>query len=1177
MIAAEELQLLLPEVVSDYDEGGGRLTATALPDASVGAVFDKISRAARAGGEVSLRKIGLAVRSATTDALLGAGLLLTDAPSDEHVSVVAFSTGAAGAYDRRPSARTYLENYVVAGPEYQGFLYGPHTAGSLSLSLLQRVEAALPEVGQVYALRVGTAVVQYVRVTDVTSITVTFTDSLGDFTRRQVTIKLASRLSQDYAGGTPTRYSVHDSPTRILTTSVQAAARYYGVEQLAAPATAGALSVLLRSVYVQVVPSATRQTAVSDATVGGAVAVVSGGSISGLLLWQVYMASSTATVYLPRGVVSGSVVLTVRARATETGSYVTTSGVVATWVYTDDGNGTLSKTGGTSPSTPEPCDVDYELGQVSFVSPGIYPYWEFTLSAQFAASIEQTVRTLSIPVTLATRSQVYAPLLDPLPAPGTVTVSFAALGRWYTLRDNGSGVLVPDLDGTGTGTVTYATGGTAITLGALPDVGSAVIVQWGTPTDYVDHHTDSISPAEIRVQLPAGGLDAGSVAITWYQGGVAKTVTDNGAGGWTGSAGSAPSGATGCDLISGLLRVVPAALPDVGSVLHVEYQQSAQVGGTLSAVRVGSTLSGTLPAGLRAGTLRLSVTVTAYIVLTKLGYPDKRADDTFEVVLRDDGSGGFTADTSGVTVSGAVDYATGEWSATISGSVMRTVYGHTHWAAYALAIIPESLTPGSYLAEQSTEAYGAQVYETTLSGLTLDLTPTHAQAVVPGSLMFNWGGLTWIDRSGSLLHSVSPATGAGVIAGSIDYDTGLATIDSWSAGGDNSVTLKALLTSLGEWTMVEADFRAPGAPLLPGSLYVQATRADGTLLSATAGTDGTISGEGISGTVSVASGVVHLDFVSEGGTEYRQIMPGTLRYSCVVVATVPQDADLIGVDATRLPSDGRVPIYRAGGDELVLIHETLSETMPSGLTAGQVVTLAHSDLQALELRDQAGVQVPYALWSADLIAGTVTMADPLDLSAYTQPLIARCTVGDLCSVTDVMVDGSLTLGSALSRDYPAGARCSSMLRFGALQARVSVLFDQSTWDGVTWLDAVSGSSATATFNSVTYPVVVTNRDAISERWALKFTSSTAYQIIGETIGVVGTGTTSADCAPLNPYTGQPYFRLLAAGFGSGWAAGNVIRVNTIGAHGPAWLARCVSPGAEALAYDDARLLGWGDV
>ena len=1163
-IPGSALQLLPAQDLTQFDTGGGRVTSTPLVDNTVGALLAQVPRTARAGGQADLVKVALGIATANTDQLAGSGLFLTSGATDSHVSTVLFSTGASAHYDTRVAARQYLENYVVAGPEYQGYLYGPHVAGALAMTVLQRPERALPEIGAVFALQVGGSVVQYARVSDVSSAVQTFSDSQGDWQMRVVTLTLGTRLAQNYSGGTPGRYSTHNSPTLILTTTVAAAAKFYGVSRLAAAASSGSLQVIVDSVFAQAVPSATRQTAVTDATPGGALAAVAarvayheisqatGGSVG---------VGQTYTIVLPRAAIPGSVSI-------RYGYSYDSAAISRRWVDTGAGSAVVSGASGWT--------IDYAAAVLKMTSDfndgggGGLAWWVRYTPAGITS---QTAHTLDIPVTLGTRSQVYAPTVDPLPAPKSVSISYRALGRWYVLRDDGAGTLVPDLSGTGTGTVSYTTGAMTITLGALPDIGSSVLIQWGSPTHYVLHASDTIAAAEIRVQLPHQGLKKGTVTVAWTQSGAAKSVTDNSAGGWTGSAAAGGS----CDYVGGLVRVIPAALPDVGTLVTVTYQQAIPLAGTAGGTRVGSTISGSFGVPLRPGTLRMSVTANAGLVLTKPGYEDKPVSAAVEIVIGDNGSGALTAVSGDGLASGTIDYATGAWSVTLSGSVSRSVYGHTHWGTYSLTIDPASAVCGAFTVEGSGSAYTSQTYSVALSGLTLDFAPTHAQPLVPGSLLYTWGGQTWIDRSGTLYYAVSTSTGSGTVGGTLDYTTGLATLTVWTAGGANSVGLQALLTQLGTWTMIAAQFRAPGAPLLPASLYLQATRADGTLMTVTAAADGTISGDGVRGTVNVATGVVRVEFASVGATQYRPIIPGTLRFSCVVVATVPQDASLIGVDATRLPSDGRVPIYRAGGDELVLIHETVLWTMPSGLTAGQVVSLPDADLQALELRDAADVQVPATLYTADLLAGTVTMATPLSLSGYAQPLVARMLVGDLVSVSDVLIDGTLTLGSALTRDYTTAARVSSMLRGGNLRARVSVLFDQASWDGVTWQDAVSGSVATATFDSVTYPPQVRNDSSRRERWALKFTSATGGQIIGETFGVVGAGfTTTANVVITNPFTGQPDLVLDWHGFGSGWAAGNIIRINVESAQLPAWLLRCTSPGAQALATDRVQILAYGD-
>ena len=51
----------------------------------------------------------------------------------------------------------------------------------------------------------------------------------------------------------------------------------------------------------------------------------------------------------------------------------------------------------------------------------------------------------------------------------------------------------------------------------------------------------------------------------------------------------------------------------------------------------------------------------------------------------------------------------------------------------------------------------------------------------------------------------------------------------------------------------------------------------------------------------------------------RAVDPSTINYSAVAFSYLPLNADILGIDPVRLPSDGRVPIYRAG-DVVVILH-----------------------------------------------------------------------------------------------------------------------------------------------------------------------------------------------------------------------------------------------------------------
>jgi len=154
---------------------------------------------------------------------------------------------------------------------------------------------------------------------------------------------------------------------------------------------------------------------------------------------------------------------------------------------------------------------------------------------------------------------------------------------------------------------------------------------------------------------------------------------------------------------------------------------------------------------------------------------------------------------------------------------------------------------------------------------------------------------------------------------------------------------------------------------------------------------------------------------------------------------------------------------------------------------------------------------------------------------------------------------------------------SSALVAGDLKARVSVLFDQATWNGTTWQDSVSGTAATGTFNDVLAPIEVTNKGAVSERWALVFTNTTTFNVMGEHVGVIATGNVNTDLSPANPATGVPYFVVPALGWGIGWAAGNVLRFNTVGAMTPVWVVRTIQQGPNTGIHHSFTLLSRGDV
>jgi hypothetical protein len=176
-------------------------------------------------------------------------------------------------------------------------------------------------------------------------------------------------------------------------------------------------------------------------------------------------------------------------------------------------------------------------------------------------------------------------------------------------------------------------------------------------------------------------------------------------------------------------------------------------------------------------------------------------------------------------------------------------------------------------------------------------------------------------------------------------------------------------------------------------------------------------------------------------------------------------------------------------------------------------------------------------------------------------------VEDLAIATDVEISGYISLQKPLSHAYPAGTLVSSALIIGDMQARYTNLFEQTTWTSV-WSDSLIGSAPTGQFNDTLYPIEVTNRGAITERWALIFISTTAFRVVGEFSGEIAQGSTATVCTPINPNTGVPYFTLDPLGWGAGgWSVGNVLRFKTVGAVAPVWISRTVLQ-AEAAGDSD---------
>lgn len=275
------------------------------------------------------------------------------------------------------------------------------------------------------------------------------------------------------------------------------------------------------------------------------------------------------------------------------------------------------------------------------------------------------------------------------------------------------------------------------------------------------------------------------------------------------------------------------------------------------------------------------------------------------------------------------------------------------------------------------------------------------------------------------------------------------------------------------------------------------------------------------------------------------------------------DPDLVGLDSTQLPFNKKVKIFHASS--VVVIHSTTEESITNPATQGQTYPLTGTDYQLIELVDQFGIKVNPDLYTADNPLGSVTMAAAIDLSAYTQPLVAQKRYERIKLVKEVDHNtGVVTLAKPIGHTFTAAnTYVSSALIFGDIRSRMEYLFDQQTWLNE-WSDSVAGSSAGGTFNDLNHPIILTNAGTVSERWAFVFDSDTTFSIIGEKLGHIGTGQTDGApgtfVAPLNPNTGLPYFKIPQEGWGAGWSVGNTLRGKTVAINQPIRFIRVTQQG-----------------
>jgi len=1189
-ITVDTLKFFTSERMTDHSDGGGQMTATAIVFGASNQIFDNLSDVDRAMGDASVRKIYGAVTSANTDKYLDAGVVVFRNPDDANVSVLMASTGSF--YDERADIQTYIENYLVRGPRYAAFLYETQIAGARALTFFGRVEDEAPGVNTTLVLvefttpaQTTESYSQYVRIIRILLDEVqTFTTEQGTFDRRIITCELSEALRYTFHGHAINQYDNLDPLAMIYSTVVADAARYYSVRPMTAEATTGDLSVYVDAIYDRIVPTSQVETPILDANAAAERTFPTAAAAGSISFTVGDTFNANFNLYVGRAIVPQSLSITV------TGSSLTDSG------------GQLVS-GTTVVGT-----VNYVSGIVTFAATS--PTYSGSKTVTFipAAPVTRATNSFGLPVQENTRFRTYVLSLKPPPNAGTLVVDYLSAGNWYRLQDYGAGLLSGAAESYGAGTVNLSTGSCSVTLGALPDVNSMIVFTYGSGAD-----TRSLTgPETVKMTLDTGTpmIVRGTASLSW--GGF--TLTDQGNGTMTGTGGSAT-----INYATGVLVLTPTTVPAASTEFDFACDQHTDASSYVESFTPTADGNGVISLTLAHSNIiesSLSVEYYAEALASDLPNADLLLLKWTTVFSNEAGgwSGhGGTVNAVAGTLTLDTDMSFGHhttpnyqylsrqvqvWNNITSRYDTQVVVEQAITSVNVETDVAGRLKAGSTVWARYAVANPPNAISKTLTGtvLSFSLKPQTGESLVSGGLRLTFGTRTYQDVAGRMIYDFNPATGTGTDAGSIDYASGQLALTDWPTVA-NSITLAARAVRLQRVPVTRAVFRTPTAPVAVGSFSFRVNLYGiTTLLEGTADTNGAITGSvtdprygnatHVYGRFDYQTGVADVYFglwlaaagmesepwyIEEAVNDSDQILSprsvdlGTLLYNCVTYTSLPLDSSIIGLDPVRLPSDGRVPIFRKG--QLVLVHHTDS-LAEANLSPTQTIDCGRVRLYRVVIEDANAERLPASFYSVNRETGIVTMAADLNLTGYSGPYSIHHTVADLSVIADADLSGRLNLAKAVSHTYPADeSLVSGVLFIGTLQARYSNLFAQSTWTSV-WSDELIGSEPLAQYNDTAYPVTVSNLGAYPDRMLIKFTSSTAFQCFGENLGLIGTGNINEDFAPANLLTGQPYFTLDYRGWGAGWATGNCVRFNLIGANYPIDLIRAVQP-SNPTGFDDS--------
>ncbi|MEG0405684.1 MAG: hypothetical protein RR563_05540, partial [Acinetobacter sp.] len=586
-IETKDLVIYESERLTDNDDGGGKYNGKVISDGLSNNLFDDISELDRTMGSVSLRKVFPAVTTADTDKLMGATLFISELPADPNVSALLFSTK--NWTDQRKSAQNRIENYLAKGGQTAGIPQDTHYQGMKILQAVMFPQEVESSVGDTIVLvsNEGKASEheQYVRITKVeTRIAIMIVDS-KPVEYKIATYTLNDSLDRDFVGLSAKQWYAGDkSQTIIRATLVADTGLYYSSTKLATDAHVGEYTVNAKDVFTQLIPSAQTESPIVDVNAAGESLILVAGNDEAITASFNVMIGLSQNLYIGSSIIPSSLSFSLFGQA-----------------ITDQG-GLLKTTQGTQVGT-----VDYQRGLIQWTASAGSGNTTLAITFIPAAAPTQYYQSYSIPVTQNNQSTNSTGVLVPIPAPGSLSISYMAQGKFYELKDDGSGQLKGSSTSFGSGRINYETGSWSITAGELPDVGSPILLLWGTPIVTFVRSGLPVNKASFDFQLNQTGIAPG-VTVDWLLEGVAKTAVSNAQGKFTGDATGTVNYATGVG------SIIPVKLPQKNTAFTITYNHGPQQTQTKTNITPDNTqkMSFTIGVGasIQPNSVRLNIPVS---------------------------------------------------------------------------------------------------------------------------------------------------------------------------------------------------------------------------------------------------------------------------------------------------------------------------------------------------------------------------------------------------------------------------------------------------------------------------------------------------------------------------------------------------------------------------------------